>query len=62
MAARYWLSIDGKPGVPPHELTREAERHDFSREISTTSLPTFLRWLELRLLAGFICRAYQVEE
>jgi hypothetical protein len=59
---RYWLWIDGKPGIAQHELQGEIDKHGFTFGRSTGTWGTALSYLRDYMKAGFIVRVYEVEE
>jgi hypothetical protein len=59
---RYWLWIEGKPGVLPHQLAEELAKHDFTWGRSAGTWGTALSYLRDYMKAGFICRIYEVDE
>jgi hypothetical protein len=58
----YWVWIEGKPGLAPHELHAEIERHGFILARSTQTWSTALSYLRDYMRAGFIVSVYEVEE
>ncbi len=60
---RYWVWIDGKTGIAPHDLHAAIEHHaGFMLGRSCGTWGSALSWLRDYMKAGFICRVYEVEE
>jgi hypothetical protein len=59
---RYWLWIEGKPGVLPHELAAAVEEAGFVWGRSTGTWATALLYLRDYMRAGFVVRVYEVDE
>jgi hypothetical protein len=61
-AKRYWLWIDAKPGVLPHDLPGEIDRAGFIIGRSAGTWSTALSYLRDYMRAGFLVTIYEVDE
>jgi hypothetical protein len=61
-AKRYWIWIDGKAGLAPHELPEEIAKHGLVMGRSTGTWATALSYLRDYMKLGFVVRIYEVDE